>query len=487
VVAGFAATSAGGESRVVRVDLPAAALAAQLRGVRVLTVVVAATDVAVVALLVVFLRRRLQPIGRLVERARRLSPEEGGEAELAVLVDTFERALAALEAPAAGERASEDDIAALSRTLARSLASGVLLLDDRGRVAALNRVGADLLGVPPPAPGTPVGEALAAHPELASLLAGAAAGDEGVQRREVAIEQAPAPSGGPGGRMTLGITVHPLRRDDGEVRGHLALFADLTESVRRAEEARLAESLAGLGELAAGVAHELRNSLATLRGYLTLIERSPQSPGGEETVADYLGEIRRETDHLQRVLEDFLTFARPGTARLEPVELLEVARRAAGDPVLAGVAVEVTDRRGRPVRVHGDPQLLERAVRNLLHNAAQAVGGAGAGPLEVGLERRPEGLALTVDDRGPGLPEEIRERLFQPFVTARPGGVGLGLALTRRIVTLHGGVLRLDDRPGGGTRATIVFPVDVLVTIGNNPDDSPARPGAGETAPSRTE
>jgi signal transduction histidine kinase len=82
---------------------------------------------------------------------------------------------------------------------------------------------------------------------------------------------------------------------------------------------------------------------------------------------------------------------------------------------------------------------------------------------------------LTVDDRGCGVPEEIRERLFQPFATARPGGVGLGLALTRRIVTLHGGGLRLEDRPGGGTRATIAFPPDVLVTIGNSSADSPSR------------
>ena len=491
VIAGFAPLGPPAERRVLRLDLDAGPLAAQLAGLRILLPVALAAGAAVVVLMLLFLRYLVTPFDALLERARQLGGAgaaaaggggptaavaaaagaggaEGGD-EIAFLVRTFERAVEALAARAANSAvADEADIAALSRTLVRSLESGVLLLDAAGAVLALNDVGAGLLGMETPAAGAPASQLLAAHPDLARAVDAAVTGREGVQRREIEVA-----SPGAGGARTLGLTVHPLRRDDGAVRGFLVLFADLTESVRRAEEARLADSLAGLGELAAGVAHELRNSLATLRGYLTLIDRSPR---GAETVADYLGEIRRETDHLQRVLEDFLAFARPGTARLEPVDLLAVARRAASDPALSGAFVEVEDRCPASVRVHGDPQLLERAVRNLLHNSVQAIEGkTGAEPVVVGVERTAAGLVLTVDDRGCGVPEEIRERLFQPFATARPGGVGLGLALTRRIVTLHGGGLRLEDRPGGGTRATIAFPPDVLVTIGNSSADSPSR------------
>ena len=110
------------------------------------------------------------------------------------------------------------------------------------------------------------------------------------------------------------------------------LFTDLTEVRLKDREARLAEGLAQLGEMAAGVAHELRNSLATIGGYLSLAARRPD----EAVLHDYLGEIRRETDHLNRVVEDFLAFARPGTARLEPVDLGALVSRAAANPALAG-------------------------------------------------------------------------------------------------------------------------------------------------------
>ena len=166
-----------------------------------------------------------------------------------------------------------------------------------------------------------------------------------MKRQECAIDT-------PAGERVLGLTAHPLRRDDGAVRGFLVLFADLTDAQRETAEIRLADSLSQLGELTAGVAHELRNSLATLRGYLTLVERAPD----EESIADYLAEIRRESDHLERVLEDFLTFARPGSARPQRVDLLALVHRAAADPALGGAAVVVvagrdrTDSRSKAIR-----------------------------------------------------------------------------------------------------------------------------------------
>jgi signal transduction histidine kinase len=212
--------------------------------------------------------------------------------------------------------------------------------------------------------------------------------------------------------------------------------------------------------MAGGVAHELRNGLATLRGYLTLIERRP----AEESITDFLSEIRQEADHLERVLADFLSFARPGSARMQELSLTRLALRAAADPALEGLEVRVFGAE-REARLLGDPQLLERVLRNLLHNAAQAEREAGrGGPVDLRIELRAGGVELVIEDRGPGLPAEIRERLFHPFATGRRGGVGLGLALAHRIVVLHGGRIRLDDRPGGGTRAVLFFPYDTTVT-----------------------
>ena len=446
-----------GARHLLRVDLPAGGLAARRREVRVLTPVVVGVDVAVGLLVLFFLRHLMAPYEALLAQARRIGGDQAGgedEDEVAFLVRTFESGLAALARTRAG--GAEEDIAALERMLGGSLESGLLLLDHEGRVVALNPVGERLLEVPAPAAGTPLEEALAARPELASLLAGALAEGAPVQRREIEL------AGADGGRHVLGLSVHPLR-GAAAARGFLVLFADLTEVRRQADEARLADGLVRLGELAAGVAHELRNGLATLRGYLALAERSPAE------AASFLAEMRREADHLQRVLEDFLSFARPGSVRLEEVRAGALLARAAADPALAGARVRVDDGGLGDTVLRGDPQLLERALRNLLQNAVQAQGGAAEGgvddgasdggePVEARLRRAPEGLEIVVEDRGPGVPAELAERIFDPFVTARPGGVGLGLALTHRIVDLHGGAVRLEGREGGGTRAVVRLP-----------------------------
>ena len=448
-VAGFAPLRRGGRDLTLRVDLPADDLARQLGGLRILTWVALPLNLAVVVLVFLFLRYLLRPFETLLEQARRVeSPEPEGDDEIAFLVGTFERAVTSL----AGRQAPvEAEIETLQRALAPSLESGLLLLDREAGVLALNPVGRELLEVAEPEVGTPADQALAAHPGLVEILRQAAAGGKGAARQETEVRTAD-------GRRTLGLTVHALRRDDGAVRGFLVLFVDLTEVRRQAAEERLAEGLAQLGELAAGVAHELRNGLATLRGYLTLVERRPE----DGTLADYLDEMRRESDHLMRVVEDFLTFARPESARVEPVELAALARRAAADPALGEGAVRVETGEGA-ARIRGDAELLERALKNLLHNAVRAERDAGGRAAVVcRVERRDGELAIVVEDRGAGLPPEVRERLFQPFVTGRTDGVGLGLSLAHRIVGLHGGTLRLEDREAGGTRAVISFPAEAV-------------------------
>ncbi|MFP3938923.1 MAG: two-component system sensor histidine kinase NtrB [Thermoanaerobaculia bacterium] len=488
----------------VRVDLGAPGLALQRRGLGVLTWVVLVVDGGVLVLVVLFLGRVLGPYQTLLDQARKAGEvPPASEDEAAFLVATFERALEALSQPEPRPEARPDtddgdgdDIALLQRTLAASFESGVLLLDRRGRVLVVNRPGAGLLEVEPvdlppedAAAGRPPEEVLAGHGELVRVLAEAVEEEKGVRRREIETTTRS------GRELVLGLTVHPLRREGGreKVRGFLVLFIDLTEIRRRSDQTRLAESLQQIGELAAGVAHELRNGLATLKGYLTLIDRGRRSgpgggggahsgapgqepPGGPERpaaavdddLAEAVTEMRRETDHLQRVLEDFLSFARPGTTRLEPVDLYQVLARAAADPVLADARIRLGSPPPGGLPASGDRQLLERAFRNLLHNAVQAsadpgaAGGSGEGgpaAVEVDAALLDGGaLEITIADRGPGVPAELKERLFQPFASARPGGVGLGLALARRIVLLHGGRLELEDRPGGGAMARVRFP-----------------------------
>ncbi|MDY7093335.1 MAG: ATP-binding protein [Acidobacteriota bacterium] len=467
VVAGVVALPPPSPAAYLRVDVPAAVLASQQRGLRVLTVVVISANAAVLILVLLFLRHLLAPWEALLEQARRAHPSgagEDGESEVEMLLSTFEQAMDALAraSDARPDRTTEDELAALQRTLAPSLESGLLLVDDELRVLAVNAVGQGLLDVAEPSAPVPAGELLAAHPSLLAVLEEAVREEGGIRRREVAL--APAASGPEQGPRTLGLTVHPLRRDDLRVRGYMVLFADLTEARRKTRETELAQGMERLGEMAAGIAHELRNSLATLKGYLTLIERKPD----EEQIADYLAEIRHEADHLQRVLEDFLTFSRPGSVRPEEISVAALARRAVADPALGEAEVQLTVEGEESVNLVADRQLLERAVRNLLLNAVRAQQEAGSeSPVEVRLVGDESGVRLTIEDRGPGLPEALKERLFQPFASQFRGGVGLGLAVTHRIVVLHGGRIRLEDRPGGGARAELFFPHGTSVTKGN--------------------
>lgn len=433
-----------GDAYYAIVALASEGLNRQRESLRVLSWVVLATSGALALLTLFFLRHVVAPYDTLLARARQALP--GGEDpadEVGFLVASFEKGLEALQ-----KGGEADEVATVERLLGPSLESGLLLIGRDGDVLAVNELGARLLGLRGPELPLPLADLLAPHPELYRLIAGTVSEERSINRREIHIDL-------DGERRTLGLGVHPLRRENGPPRAFLVLFADLTESSVKAREENLATSLAHVGEMAAGVAHEMRNGLATIRGYLTLAERGPD----DESLADYLADLRRESDHLQRVLEDFLTFARPGTTRLERLDLAAVAHRAAADPALASPAIRVDAPAGTAI-IHGDRQLLERAVRNLLENAAQAQRAAGsAQPLRVDLESDGRSARLLIRDRGAGIPPELREKVFQPFVTGRDDGIGLGLALAHRIVTLHGGTLRLEDRPDGGTRAVLSLPL----------------------------
>lgn len=444
-----------GESLVLQVDLPAPILRSRERGLRVLTPVVLVINGAITLWVLFYLRRFLAPIDRLVERARNAGQIPESQDEVVFLVETFERALEALA------RKDADELKALEGTLGQSFESGVLLCDPEGHVLALNDIGAALLGIGSVAVGAPLGEVLTGQSGLAGLLESAVRGGKTVQREECTVST-------PDGDRTVGVTAHLLRRDDQSIRGFLVLFADLTRAKAELQEKNLVESLAQIGELSAGVAHELRNSLATQRGYLSLIEKNPRG----SNVGEYLAEIRHESDHLQRVLEDFLSFARPGSVRAQEVDMAALVHRAAGDPSLGEAAVKV-ELEGGPgaseLMVLGDPQLLERALRNLLGNAVEAQEEAGrVGAVLVRVRSEEGDVVLTVEDRGPGIAEEVREKLFDPFFSRRVGGVGMGLALTRRIVLLHSGRIELTNRESGGARATVWIPRGRSVTNGND-------------------
>lgn len=474
------------EPTFVRVDYRAPVLLGQSRTMPLLVALVLSVNAGLLILVILYLRHLLRPLDALLDRAKTLRGEQKTDQDdVEMLLETFERAVSAL-----GERQPADpattpfeaDVAALQRTLATGLESGLLVLDGRGDVLSINPAGRALLEIDREVvPGTTLEALLSEDNPLRLTLEEAIASGRGIQRRECELEGA--------SERTVGLTVHPLHRD-GAVRGWLGLFADLTEIRKRNEEERLSESLEQIGALTAGLAHELRNGLASLRGYLTLIERNAAGELQPDALDEDLRELRHEADHLQRVVEDFLSFARPGSVRVEPVELERLVHRAASDPVLAKVAIGVRSDVGA-AEVSGDPQLLERALRNLLHNAARAQreGAHADEALRVRIVEIEEGFEVLIEDRGPGIADAVRDRLFHPFASGSPQGVGLGLALSRRIAQLHGGTVRLENREGGGALARLQVPRDRFVTNGDTkePFDEAPRSTGDSVEPPRSQ
>lgn len=219
---------------------------------------------------------------------------------------------------------------------------------------------------------------------------------------------------------------------------------------REALERRLEHGrrLASLGQMSAVLAHEIRNPLTSLKGHAQLLARALPEGDPTRVKADLVIEEAVRLEHLTR---DLLEFARTGAIRREPVDPAALLRDAAASAAPDRVRV---DDRAAPARWALDPERIRQVLLNLLENAAAAADG----PVEARVHEQAGRLVYTVRDRGPGLPAADLDRIFEPFYTTRASGTGLGLAVSRRIVELHGGTIAARNVTGGGAELTVELP-----------------------------
>ena len=342
---------------------------------------------------------------------------------------------------------------ALNENIVTSIHSGLITTDLEGTVGFMNPGGSEITGLPPEAvEGRCVEAVLALERGSLGELRGRL-----IEKRRVRFERwfdTPA-----GSRIFLGIAVSNLYDRTGQPLGYIFIFQDLTEIHALEHEIRLKERMAALGEMAAGMAHELRNPLAAISGSVQYL-KSALRPEGE--TLDLMDIILRESQRLDQAIRDFLTFARPGRFTPEPtdlVRLLEDSVRLLTKSREFRADHRVVTRFEAPsIRAVVDVNRMKQVFWNLATNALKAM--PDGGTLTITAESAGHGriLAVTFEDDGLGMSEQVASGYFQPFRSGFSEGTGLGAAIVYRLVEEHGGRIRVRSAPGEGTAVRLELP-----------------------------
>jgi two-component system, sporulation sensor kinase E len=290
--------------------------------------------------------------------------------------------------------------------------------------------------------------------DLAEFLRTTLEGEDTVLDKEFGLESK-------GATRLVAASVSPLV-SRGRIEGALVHLEEITEKRRREAQLRRAESLASLTTLAAGVAHEIKNPLGALSIHMQLIKRSLQ---GKDKIAPadlerHLAVVDEEIDRLNKIVVDFLFAVRPMDVQLlerDPSAFLrEIADFMAPEAERAGVMIETRIAEDLPL-VLLDERLMKQAVLNLVKNALAAM--PGGGRLTLAAEKADDGVSISVEDTGIGIPEEELPKIFEPYFTTKENGTGLGLTITFKIVKEHRGEIVVKSRLGQGSVFSILLPV----------------------------
>ena len=450
------------------------------RGPLLLTAFVAILIGTLVCILF-FLRWVFRPYRQLVGEARKAAvadraPKSKDEAEF--VLETFQSVVAQLQdqrkaleqlSKQASKRA--DSAERFSERIVASVPSALIAFDGDGQSIVINAPGRTLLGVDGSALGQPVGTILQQIPQLAAMVEECLRSGSVFRREEIETvtpEQVP---------RRLGATVAPIDLlSDSGPRGALCLLTDITEVTQLREQVALKNNLESLGEMSAGLAHEFKNAIATLHGYVQLLQSLELDEKARGTASSLLNEVRNLSD----MVTSFLNFARPQPLELDEVkldelitecisELVPIFKQAEVELVTTGTAgvspnpSEVSDAPSLVIRA--DERMLRQALLNLVRNAAEAIA-------ERQTERRVEIFSgserdnaggswalVEISDTGEGIPVADLQRIFIPFFTTKATGHGVGLALAHRVITQHGGTLTASNRKGGGAVFTLRLPL----------------------------
>ncbi len=379
---------------------------------------------------------------------------------------TSGRSRAAVKArkPAASSSAGVRSIATddFYRDLVWSLRNGVLAVTVDGRIAVMNDVAYRILGLPQHRTdiGRPFTGVLQGQPEVVRIIAGAFELSHLPNRAELRLKST---------NKVIGYTISQVRDARGKITGATLFFKDLTRVEQLEERERLRDRLAALGEMAAAIAHEVKNPLAGIEVMAGILKRQlPESKDAQSI----LGDIIKEAKMANAIVLEVLDFVRPIRLQVERMAIGEVINDAIAlaesHAPRGNVKVDASVPGG--LTIQGDPHQVRQVFTNLLINAFEALNGKGV--VRIHATELPEedslsgGEALVgpmvqvdVRDDGPGVPTDVVDRIFSPFFTTKPQGTGLGLAIVRKIVNAHDGRIDMAIPPSGGTLFRVTLPV----------------------------
>ncbi len=436
-----------------------------------------------------FLRWVLRPYRQLVGEAEKASSQgqpHKSKDEAEFVLETFQSVVAQLQeqrktleqlSSQASRRA--DSAERFSERIVASVPSALIAFDGMGHSMVINGPGRVLLEVDGSALGQPVATILRKMPQLAAMVEQCLQTGKLYRREEIETvtpEQTPC---------RLGATVAPIDlSSDLGARGALCLLTDITEVTQLREQVALKKNLESLGEMSAGLAHEFKNAIATLHGYVQLLQSLELDERARGTASSLLNEVRNLSD----MVTSFLNFARPQPLQLDEVNLNQLIMDCATElapifkqeevellltgttsaPGTAGVSPASSDTSPSTVHtlvIRADERMLRQALLNLIRNAAEAIP-------EGHTRRRVEVLSSTerdkagkdwavveVKDTGEGIPTPDLQRIFIPFFTTKAAGHGVGLALAHRVITQHGGTLSAANAKDGGAVFSLRLPL----------------------------
>ena len=451
------------------------------KGPLLLTAFVAILLGALVCILF-FLRWVFRPYRQLVGEAQKAqvqsrAPKSRDEAEF--VLETFQSVVAQLQeqrkaleqlSHQASKRA--DSAERFSERIVASVPSALIAFDGAEHSMVINAPGRALLGIGGGALGQPVGEILHNIPQLAQMVVDCLKSGKVYRREEIetmTTEQLP---------RRLGATVAPIElASERGPRGALCLLTDITEVTQLREQVALKKNLESLGEMSAGLAHEFKNAIATLHGYVQLLQSLELDERARGTASSLLNEVRNLSD----MVTSFLNFARPQPLQLDEVNLDELVADCAGELaptfkqcgvelVIAGTAgvspasSDDSTSTGLSLVIRADERMLRQALLNLIRNAAEAISESQTDrcvEVLISSERDRAGqywAVVQIKDTGEGIPAADLQRIFIPFFTTKATGHGVGLALAHRVITQHGGTLTASNGKDGGAVFSVRLP-----------------------------